>query len=257
MRLSYWVDAAVVGLGVVPDFRGWCAFTTRRDVTGVKSAIPLWWDCLFVFSELSSDDLVQRCAGSRDSAAWAEFIRRFQPVIASAVLRTARSWHEPSRDQLDDLIQETFLKLCENESRMLRSFRSRHKDSIYGYLKVVAANVVRDHFKSVMATKRGAAQTDTIEKDLPANSSGAQFDGAAEVLRGLELDYIDRIVIKVTAGKDQQRNRAIFWLRYRLGLTASEIGSIPGIGLSTEGVESVLLRLLNMIRSHVKGGTSD
>ena len=178
-------------------------------------------------------------------------------MIASAVLRTVRCWHEPSRDQLDDLIQETFLKLCENESRMLRSFRSQHKDSIYGYLKVVAANVVRDHFKSAMATKRGAARTDAIEQEVPVNTVGRPLDGAAEVLRGLELDHIDRIVIKVTAGKDQQRNRTIFWLRYRLGLTAREIASIPGVELTTEGVESVLLRLLTVIRSHTKNESSD
>jgi DNA-directed RNA polymerase specialized sigma24 family protein len=76
-----------------------------------------------------------------------EFIRRFQLVIAAAVLRTARQWGEPSRAQLDDLTQNTYLKLCENDSRLLRSFQPRHEDSIYGFLKVVAANVVHDHFK--------------------------------------------------------------------------------------------------------------
>jgi hypothetical protein len=59
---------------------------------------------------------------------------------------------------------------------------------------------------------------------------------------------IDRILRHVTArNPDQERDRTIFWLRHRQGLTASEIAAIPSIGLTTEGVESVLLRLETMI----------
>jgi DNA-directed RNA polymerase specialized sigma24 family protein len=107
------------------------------------------------YSKSSSTELVRACLGSKDEEAWAEFIRRFQVVIAAAVLRTARHWGEPLRPQLDDLIQDTYLKLFENNSRLLRSFKPRHEDSIYGFLKVVAANVVHDHFKSALAAKRG------------------------------------------------------------------------------------------------------
>jgi len=34
---------------------------------------------------------------------------------------------EPPRPQLDDLIQDTYLKLCENDSRLLRQFQPRKK----------------------------------------------------------------------------------------------------------------------------------
>ena len=127
------------------------------------------------YSELSPVELVRECAGARDTELWAEFIRRFQPVIAAAVLRTARQRGEPSRQLLDDLIQDTYLKLCENESRLLRSFQPRHEDSIYGYLKVVAANVVHDHFKSALAGKRGAAQTEAIDELLNESASAIAF----------------------------------------------------------------------------------
>ena len=90
-------------------------------------------------------------------------------MIAAAVLRTARRWGEPSPCQLDDLIQETYLKLCEDDSRLLRSFQPRREDSIYGFLKMVAANVVHDHFKSAMAAKRGAGQTEAISEPAHAD----------------------------------------------------------------------------------------
>jgi RNA polymerase sigma-70 factor (ECF subfamily) len=204
---------------------------------------------LALYSELSSSELVKACAGSKDEEAWAEFIRRFQTVIATTVLRTARRWGEPSRQQLDDLTQDTYLKLCEDGSRLLRSFRPQNEGSIYRFLKVVATNVVHDRFKSARATKRGAAQTEAMGEPAqvdPKTADGRSFDA---VLQRIQLAQVDRVLIQVTAGKDQKRNRTIFWLRHRQGLTAHEVASIPSIGLTTEGVESVLMRMAALLRA--------
>jgi len=204
------------------------------------------------FAKLSSPDLVRACAASCDERAWAEFIRRFHVVIAAAAQRTARLWQEPSNAQLDDLVQDTYLKLC--ESRLLASFHPQREDSIYAFLKVVAANVVHDHFKSENASKRGARQTDPISEPVEIDRRLANTRAFDVATQRLQLDQIDRVLIRVTAGKntkEQEKKRTIFWLRHRLGLTASEIASIPDIGLTTEGVESVLLRLATMIRGHI------
>ncbi len=203
------------------------------------------------YAELSSTELVRACAGSKDEDAWAEFIRRFHVVIAAAVLRTARHWGEPSRSQLDDLIQDTYLKLCEDHSRLLRSFRPYREDSIYGFMKVVAANVVHDHFKLALAAKRGAGQTEALMDPVQIDQKTAQSDSLDAMGQRLQLAQVDKILTQLTAGKDQERKRAIFWLRHRQGLTAREIAAIPSIGLTTEGVESVLMRLAAMIRGHI------
>lgn len=207
------------------------------------------------FAEFSSEELVRACAGSNDAVAWEEFIRRFQVVIAAAVLRTASHWGEPSLSQLDDLIQETYLKLCEDDSRLLRSFQPRHEDSIYGFLKVVAANVVHDHFKSALAAKRGATQTEAWTDSSQIHSKAEGTDSFSTVSQRIQLEQIDKILKQVTAGKDQERKCTIFWLRHRQGFTASEIAAIPSIGLTTEGVESVLMRLTIMIRGHMLSTT--
>jgi len=207
------------------------------------------------FAELSSLNLIRACAGSNDEEAWNEFIARFQSVIASAVLRTTRQWAEPSRPQTDDLIQDTYLKLCENDCRLLRSFQSRHEESIYGFLKVIASNVVHDHFKSALAAKRGSGQTEAIVDPAQINAKVVAIDSFDAVSHRLQLEYLDKVLTQVTAGKDQNKKRTIFWLRHRQGLTASEIAAIPSIGLTTEGVESVLLRLAVVIRGHVMTST--
>ena len=199
-------------------------------------------------SDVSSKELVRVCLASADELAWTEFIRRFHTVIASTVLRTARQWCEPSRAQLDDLIQDTYLKLCENNYRLLRSFQPRLDNSIYGFLKVVAANIVHDHFRSENAVKRGTNLTAAISdvKSFELRVPGDSFDA---MNHQLQIAKIAKVLAQVTAGKDQAKKCAIFWLRHRHGFTASEIAAIAEFGLTTEGVESLLLRLALMIRS--------
>jgi RNA polymerase sigma-70 factor, ECF subfamily len=206
------------------------------------------------YSSLSPDDLVKACAGSHDPVLWQEFIRRFQPVIATAVLRTARHWGEPSRQLLDDLIQETYFKLCDDHNRLLRSFQSRHPDAIFGYLKVIAANVVNDHFKSALAEKRGAGQVDSLPDHASSSASVPIADDSTAMERRILLRQIDEALTVVITGDDQQRNRLIFWLYYRDGLTANAIASLPSIGLTTKGVESILHRVTHLIRSHMTKG---
>jgi RNA polymerase sigma-70 factor (ECF subfamily) len=208
------------------------------------------------YANYTSIELVKACAGSIDPDAWEEFIRRFHVVIAAAVLRTARHYGETSSSQRDDLIQETYLKLCEDDCRLLRAFQPRQEDSIYGFLKVVAANVVRDHFKSALAVKRGARQTEAVVEPLTIDSATSDSDGFSAISQRIQLEKIDKTLHQVTKGKDQLRNCSIFWLRHRYGLTASEIAAIPSVGLTTEGVESVLMRLTAVIRSHMIGSGS-
>ncbi|MFZ1918846.1 MAG: sigma-70 family RNA polymerase sigma factor [Terriglobales bacterium] len=208
------------------------------------------------FSELSSIQLVKECIGSNDAEAWAEFIGRFQPVIAGAVGQKARSFNENSRELVDDLVQDTYLKLCEENSRLLRRFQPRSEDSIYSYLKVVAGNVALDHFKSKMADKRGANQTESIGDLEQVDPRTKGTDIVDCIHRNLQREQIEKIVLEGTKGKDQRRNCLIFRLHYWQGFTAREIAALPSIGLSTEGVESVLSRLLVMIRGHMrKAGT--
>ena len=204
------------------------------------------------YSILSSEDLVKACVGSDNEAAWAEFIRRFQPVIAKVVGRTARRhWPQAPKHLVDDLVQETYLKLCADDCRLLRQFQSRQRDSIYGFLKVVAASVVLDHFKSERAQKRDTNQTEAISEhtplDRPSPGSGTRLSIEDEIA----LRQIDDIVGKLYTGKILVRNRAIFWLHHRDGMTAQAIGSIPWIELNTKGVETVLRRMTHMIQSHI------
>jgi RNA polymerase sigma-70 factor (ECF subfamily) len=203
-------------------------------------------------SALSSDGLVKACVGTDSAAAWAEFIRRFQPLIAKVVGRTARRhWPQTAPHILDDLVQETYLRLCENQCRLLREFHSRHQDAFYGFLKVVAASVVLDYFKSERAQKRDASQTDSLTDQNSLGVPPVTSELSTENI--VALHEIDAVLGKLYKGETLIRNRAMFWLHHREGMTAQAIASIPWIRLNTKGVETALRRMTLLIQSHVEG----
>jgi RNA polymerase sigma-70 factor (ECF subfamily) len=208
------------------------------------------------YTEIPPEELVLACLQAGNESAWAEFLRRFHPLIARTALRVALQWGEASPQTIDDLIQETYLKLCADRLRVLQNFKSAHKDAIYGYIKVFTANLVHDHFKVAHSRKRGgrvaAASIDGEDSGrLPPSPAAAPALLEREVL----IQQINTCLQLVASGPESERDRRIFWLYYRVGLAASAIAALPAIGLSTKGVESTILRLTRHVRERLGGRT--
>jgi RNA polymerase sigma-70 factor (ECF subfamily) len=207
-------------------------------------------------SSLSSEDLVKACVGLDNEAAWAEFIRRFQPLVARVVSRmTRRNWAQAPPHLLDDLIQDIYLKLCADDYRLLRRFESRQPDSIFGFLKVVAASVVLDYFKGEMAQKRDLYQTGALSEQMVPDPPNPAGDGCLSMEDRIALRQINDIVGTLYTGHILMRNRAIFWFHYRDGMTAEAIAFIPWIKLNTKGVESLLRRMKNLVQAQIGSGS--
>jgi RNA polymerase sigma-70 factor, ECF subfamily len=202
------------------------------------------------YRALTSQALVRACLDTADELAWQEFVRRFQKLVASVALRTARRWGESSQQVVDELVQETYLKLCADDCRLLRSFHSMHEDAIYGFVKILTANLAHDHFKAMCSQKRGGrVETEQLDSSGVAQTEmRGRVGGAHEVERSVLIGEIDNCLRLVDRGPNAGRDRRIFWLYYRAGLQASAIAALPTIGLSTKGVESSLLRLTRLVR---------
>jgi RNA polymerase sigma-70 factor, ECF subfamily len=215
------------------------------------------------YTSLSPEQLVLACRQTDDVGAWGEFVRRFHRLIATVALRVSRRWGEPSPQLIDDLVQETYLKLCADNFRMLYRFKSHHPDAFYGYLKVITANLVHDHFKAARSSKRGSgtvaiAADDQVQSWPDASGAASGVKGSE---RGILLREVDDTLRRIAVGPHSERDRKLFWLYYRVGLTADAIACLPSIGLSTKGVESSLLRLTRLLREEIgkdrpKAGTS-
>ena len=204
------------------------------------------------YSTIPPQELILACLQRGEESAWVEFVRRFQPLIASVVLRIARQWGDASPQLIDDLIQETYLKLCAEQFRPLKTFESRHEDAIYGFIKVFTANLAHDYFKASRAQKRGgAAEISSLDADDAAECVTRIQPEAATFERKLLLGQVAGSLEAVAAGPNAKRDCRIFWLYYRVGLSAGAIASLPSIELSTKGVESTILRLTRAVRQQL------
>lgn len=204
------------------------------------------------YSTISAEELALTCFRSGDERAWAEFVRRFHPLIARIVLRVAREWGDPSPQVVDDLVQDTYLKLCADRTRLLHNFIPLRKDSIYGYIKVFTANLVRDHFKASRSQKRGGPASGISIDIYDANPQIPCLTSSESIVqRSILVREVDACLQSILAGPSSERDRRIFWLYYRSGLAASSIAALPNIDLSTKGVESTLLRLTRQIRERL------
>src|SRR6266853_4948964 len=190
--------------------------------------------------EISIRDLLHICLSSDGQEHWRNFVHRTQPLIASVIINTMRRWTEPAPSLVDDLIQETYVKLFANDRKALRSIKNEYENTIFGYLKVVASNVVRDHFRQ---PKNKADEIELSDAVLPAPSDGTDRLEFAHL-----KDKVEALLERFSSSETYERDGAIFWCFYEQGYTAKEISLLPNIGLTVKGVEAVLLRLTRFLR---------
>src|SRR5262249_9677481 len=208
------------------------------------------------YASLPLKDVVCLCAGPCDDEAWEEFVSRVNRPVSLTVMRTATLWGETSRSVVDDLVQSTYVKLWEDGCRLLRDFALQHPEAILGYLKKTAANVTHDYFKHRRNQSSGGSNphVSTAAIDLEA---GSEVHGSQEKIAfGVLLSEIDERLKQGLSGPDQDRDRMIFWLYFRQGMSTKEIASLPNIGLGTKGVGSVIERLKHFIREQILGSAS-
>jgi len=209
------------------------------------------------YSSLSLKDLVCLCAGPRDDEAWEELILRIRKPIRLMVTRTASLWGSSSRAVVEDLVQVTYLKLWEGGRQSLRDFAIQRPEAIWGYLKRIAANATHDYFRHSHSQSSGANKLHTSTSDVEPEA-GADSHGSQErIARGVFLAEVDEYLKRCLTGPDQERDRMIFWLYFRQGMSTKEISSLPTIGLGAKGVGSVIERLKHGIREQILGARSD
>ena len=198
--------------------------------------------------KLTDEELVRLLLATRDedlrTELWFEFWRRFQPGIARTVgRRIARYTRWVDSDRVDDLVQDTFLKICRDEFKILRNFEFRHENALRALLKVMAANVVEDDIRKKKSDKEGGGQPPENIDDLSQPPSD-RSSSVQSMLNNLRMNEIESCLQQRKSEPNFIRDHKTFWLYFRDGFTASEISELPEIGFKTvKGVESALLRL--------------
>jgi len=199
------------------------------------------------YAQMAIPQLIAACTSESSEGAWSEFILRFQPFIARTIARVVHRFGKVSHELVDDLTQDTFVKLCHADFRILRHFETRHENAFVGILKVVASNTAHDYFRNAASSDRGFRKSP--EADLVSIESVPIPHAAFETEGRIALADIDRALKTLSHEPNFQRDYKIFWLYYRNGYTATEIAALPDVKLSVKGVESILHRLTRQIRS--------
>jgi RNA polymerase sigma-70 factor (ECF subfamily) len=203
-------------------------------------------------SSSSINDLAKACAHSASAGEWEEFLRRASPLVQVTAMRAARMWmSSPSPATVDDIVQEVFVRLCEQERRILREFEPRGEDSFFGLLRTVSVSVANDYFRRLYSVKRGGK---VVTMPLLDETSGSTSAGAQEPARMHQSALFAQLDRKLRSAPEtiRDRDRALFWLYYRQGLTAGEIAALPSAGLTAKGVESALRRVTVWLRGEIE-----
>jgi RNA polymerase sigma-70 factor (ECF subfamily) len=154
---------------------------------------------------------------------------------------------------VEDLVQTTYLKLWEDQCRLLREFAIQNPDGILGYLKKVAANVTHDYFKHCRSQSAGGSRAHVSTSDVDVKAGKEVHGSQDRIAYQILLNQIDEHLRHDLTGADQERDRTIFWLYFQQGMSAKEIASLQNIGLSPKGVGSVIERLKQCIREQIAG----
>jgi DNA-directed RNA polymerase specialized sigma24 family protein len=170
------------------------------------------------FSGLSPVDRARRCSISGANADWELFHASFHRLISQVVTRTARRWNASWSTETEDLVQETYLKLYRQRTRLLGGLEGRQPAEVFALVKVVATNLVHDHFKRTRCCKRGGQRKhdslQSMEDGLPEIACGRWGPEAME--HRILLQQIQRCLERACESQSTaRRDQTVFWLYYR------------------------------------------
>jgi RNA polymerase sigma-70 factor (ECF subfamily) len=207
------------------------------------------------YLSISIEELIRACAETNDGAAWEEFVCRFQRPISLSIKHTTSQWGKDPLQFVDDLLQETYLKLCTDNCRRLLEFAKQHPEdeAVLRYIKTIAINVTRDHFKALHSQKRGAGETDQWLEDFDPPLQKGSLGGSEAMEREVLLTQIDGLLQNCAVGANHDRDCLIFRFYYLQGMSAKAIAALASIKLKAKGVEAVIFRLSRCVQEQLGG----
>jgi RNA polymerase sigma-70 factor (ECF subfamily) len=206
-----------------------------------------------IVADIPANKLVRICAYSAKAPEWEQFVRAVTPAVLLSARRVGEIWGDSSSATVHEILQEVFVKLCEDDRRVLREFEDRGLESFFKLIRLVTTSVGTDHFRRARAEKRGGRsnsveieptgwQTDILDRKA---TRSVELPSLIAQLDGLLLLHPEKV---------SRRDRSLFWLHYSQGMPAEAISKIPAIGLSAKGVESALLRMTRLLRHTIRNG---
>lgn len=204
--------------------------------------------------EMTAPDLVRECGQKlTDPTLWRQFQERFQGLVFKYVMRSLyiRRISDDVAGIVPDLVQEVYVRLVQNDGRVLRSFKGATEFSVRAFLARVSASVVQDYQRQIATDKRSGqvvpidyAKAAEISRKKWADTPESESSSLNSILAWID---VERVVAGDSDRKNARRNALIFQLHYINGFESGEIAHFPGFGLTKSGVQAILARLRKRI----------
>ncbi len=199
---------------------------------------------------MSTAVLVKTCCDTTNEAAWLEFYRRFTRDMTAVVATIAAAHNERSSPLYDEIVQEIYVRIFDDECRYLRLFRAETEKEALAQIRDLAAKTARNFFRDAHRKKRSAGVAISAEElDFLDNSLMRRSESKDIEQQILVQDLLKRLKCTLRSSRFASRDELIFRLRFQQGLTAKEIAAIPDVGLTVRGVEGSIRRLVSRLRA--------
>jgi len=156
-----------------------------------------------------------------DKGTWDAFVRRYAGLILSAVRTHARDGVE-----LDDLVQEVFLRLCKDSFRLLKTYDPT-RAGLSTWLTIVARSTARD------VMRRRQPQT-------------TPYEAVPEAALSVTAEPIEKI--KVPDGLLSARQKLVLTMLYQRDMEVAEVAA--ALKVDPQTIRSTHHKAMLKLRSH-------
>ncbi len=173
---------------------------------------------------------------NQEKTAWDAFVLQYAALVYYTIRKTFSLYHtEPRTDLVEDLFQEVFLSLVQNDFKKLRQFRGDRGCSLASWLRVVAARLTIDFLRKQEPAKVEITGTLAHDQPDPSNSliDQEQERSLSQILQALP-----------------PRDQLFIDLYFRQSLPPEEIASI--LRVSVNAVYTQKSRILDKLRETLK-----
>lgn len=187
-------------------------------------------------------ELITHCLEeSEPTGAWREFERRFRPRLIAGIRRgLACTWERPQPDLLEELLQDCYCRLLENDRRVLHRCLRLKEPQVGSYILQVGRSVALDWLRRRGADKRGHGRTHAVDQDWLAELGNHRPTAERRLCARETLESFWGACSDIVAASGRPSNLELLrqvWFQQR---PSREIAA--EVGLATSTVDSVVCR---------------
>ncbi len=160
-----------------------------------------------------------------DKAAWDSFVARFTAIVYAAVQRRLAPFGR--QDDIEDVIQDVFVKLCAREYRVLKTYDSK-RAKLTTWLTVVANSTAIDHLRRQKTANRPIDSVPEAELSVAPPA--------------------DPVQVKIPDGLLSPRQALVLEMLYKREMEVAE--AAEALGVNPQTIRSMHHKALTKLRGH-------